>query len=66
MLPDFFFRSLSPVQQTTSGIGHRVKDAQKVWVRSDFSFKQEMEIDEQRPRGARLFPNFGRGKFEKF
>ena len=24
MLPDFFFCSLSPVQQTTSGIGHRV------------------------------------------
>ena len=25
MLPDFFFCSLFPVQQTTSGIGHRVK-----------------------------------------
>ena len=25
MLPYFFFRSLFPVQQTTSGIGHRVK-----------------------------------------
>ena len=25
MLPDFFFSSLFPVQQTTSGIGHRVK-----------------------------------------
>ena len=24
MLPDFFFCSLFPVQQTTSGIGHRV------------------------------------------
>ena len=26
MLPDFFFSSLFPVQQTTSGIGHRVRD----------------------------------------
>ena len=25
MLSDFFFCSLFPVQQTTSGIGHRVK-----------------------------------------
>ena len=25
MLPDFLFCSLFPVQQTTSGIGHRVK-----------------------------------------
>ena len=25
MLPDFFFCSLFPIQQTTSGIGHRVK-----------------------------------------
>ena len=25
MLPDFFFCSLFPVQQTTSGIGHSVK-----------------------------------------
>ena len=25
MLPDFFFCSFFPVQQTTSGIGHRVK-----------------------------------------
>ena len=25
MLPDFFFSSLFPLQQTTSGIGHRVK-----------------------------------------
>ena len=25
MLPDFFFCSLFPVQQTTIGIGHRVK-----------------------------------------
>ena len=24
MLPDFFFCSLFPVQQTTSGVGHRV------------------------------------------
>ena len=27
MLPDFFFCSLFPVQQTTSGIGHRVKSS---------------------------------------
>ena len=26
MLPDFLFCSLFPVQQTTSGIGHRVKE----------------------------------------
>ena len=25
MLPDFFFCSVFPVQQTTSGIGHRAK-----------------------------------------
>ena len=25
MLPDFFFCPLFPIQQTTSGIGHRVK-----------------------------------------
>ena len=27
MLPDFFFCSLFPAQQTTSGIGHRVKSS---------------------------------------
>ena len=44
MLPDFFFCFLFPVQQTTNGIGHRVKQFFRVG-------NQYAECEKQQPSG---------------
>ena len=44
MLPDFVFCSIFPVQQTTSGIGHRVKQFFRVGNQYAECEKQQEQI----------------------